>query len=228
MKQKFETMCGPLSLCFDLDGTLVDTAPDLIRVLNIVIKDDGLKAVNYDHARRHIGYGARALIIDAYKTQGRAISDERVSGLQKRFLELYADGIADKSQPFPHVRAVLDGLARKGHDLSVCTNKPGYLARPLLSELGMSDMFSAIVGSEDVPNKKPDPNHIFAAVGHNDPRRIVMIGDGAPDTLAAKAANVPSVVMRYGYSTTPFYRLGGTIMLRCFSQLPSALVGLTR
>lgn len=228
MKQKFETVRGPLSLCFDLDGTLVDTAPDLIRVLNIVIKDDGLSPVNYDHARRHISYGARALITDAYKTQGRVVSDDRVSALQTRFLELYADGIADRSQPFPYVRSVLDGLARRGHDLSVCTNKPGYLARPLLAELGMTDMFSAIVGSEDVPNKKPDPNHIFAAVGHNDPRRIVMIGDGAPDTLAAKAANVPSVVMRYGYSTTPFYRLGGTIMLRCFSQLPSALIGLTR
>lgn len=228
MTQTSVTSRGPLSLCFDLDGTLVDTAPDLIRVLDTIIAQDGLSPVNYALARRNIGYGSRALINDAYKHQGRELSIDRLDVLQKEFLALYADDIAQKSQPFPDVISTLEGFVRKGHDLSVCTNKPGYLARPLLAALDMTDLFSAIVGSDDVPDKKPNPEHIYAAVQHCDSSKIVMVGDGAPDTQAAKAAGVPCVVMTYGYSTTPFYQLGGSVMLRSFSQLPSALHGLTR
>ena len=228
MTQTSVTSRGPLSLCFDLDGTLVDTAPDLIRVLDHVIAQDGLSPVNYALARRNIGYGARALITDAFKHQGRTLHIERLDTLHKEFLRLYADDIAQKSRPFPDVISTLEGFIRKGHDLSVCTNKPGYLARPLLDALDMTELFSAIVGSDEVPHKKPNPEHIYAAVQHSDNSKIVMIGDGAPDTQAAKAAGIPCVVMTYGYSTTPFYQLGGTIMLRSFARLPSALHGLTR
>lgn len=207
---------------------MIDTAVDLVRVLNEVIAQDGLGETDYEAARRQIGMGSRALITDAYKRAGAALSSARLDDLQKQFLEIYAQGSSRYSRPFDGVEATLRGLIRQGHDLSVCTNKPGYLARPLITALSMDDYFSVVIGGDDMTFNKPWPDHIFACAGHDDPERIVMVGDGMPDTLSAKAAGVPCIVMRYGYSTVPFYRLGGNVMLSRFSQLPSALVGLTR
>lgn len=218
---------GPLSLCFDLDGTLVDTAQDLVRVLDIVLGQAGVPPTDYRAARREIGLGSQVMISSALKRAGHVVSEVDMKAMRSEFLRLYADDIAQKSRPFKGVIPTLRGLIRRGHDLSVCTNKPGYLARPLLDALDMTQLFSVIIGGDDIVNNKPKADHIFACAGHTERARIVMIGDGSPDTLSAKAAGVPSVVMTYGYSTTPFYQLGGDIMLRQFSQLPSALHRLT-
>jgi len=212
-----------LSLCFDLDGTLVDTAPDLIRVLNEVIAKDGLAETHYPSARQAIGFGSRRLIEDAFLRANRRVSPERVNVLQKEFLELYAKTSAQLSRPFDGVLDTLSLLKRQGADLSVCTNKPGYLARPLLQNLGMTSLFTRIVGGDDLPRNKPHADHIFASAGHRMNKRIVMVGDGAPDSLAAKAAHVPCVLMAYGYSTVPFEHLGADVILRRFRDLPSAL-----
>jgi len=174
-----------LSLCFDLDGTLVDTAPDLIRVLNEVIAKDGLAETHYRSARQAIGFGSRRLIEEAFLRVNQKVSPERVAVLQKEFL-----------------------------------------ARPLLQNLGMTSLFTRIVGGDDLPRNKPHADHIFASAGHRMNKRIVMVGDGAPDSLAAKAAHVPCVLMAYGYSTVPFEHLGADVILRRFRDLPSALQGL--
>jgi len=228
IKSNLSYKTKPLSVCFDLDGTLVDTAPDLIRVLNIVINDVGLSDTDYKTARKEIGFGSRALIKNALKRQNSYLSETLCDELQQKFLKLYASDIAQKSTPFDGVIEVLTGLKRRGYDLSVCTNKPGYLAKPLLEYLDMTKYFTTIIGSDDIVRNKPFADHIFACAGHSDTQRIVMVGDGPPDTLAAKAANVPSVVVNYGYSTIPFYQLGGDIILSRFRQLPSALVKLTQ
>ena len=212
-----------LSVCLDLDGTIVDTAPDLIRVLNEVIAEEGLGETCYKSAREAIGYGSRRLIEDAFARAAHTVSHERVTTLQTLFLELYAQDSARLSRPFDGVMETLIKLKRQGVDLSVCTNKPGYLARPLLSALGMTPLFSRIVGNDDLPRNKPHADHIFAAAGHRISRRIVMVGDGAPDSLAAKAAGVPCILMAYGYSTVPFEHLGADVILRRFRDLPSAL-----
>lgn len=215
-----------LSLCFDLDGTIVDTAPDLIRVLNLVIAKEGVGETSYEHARAAIGYGSRRLIEDAFLRADKKVDAERVTELQQLFLKLYADDIAQLSRPFDGVIETLIGLKRKGAELSVCTNKPGYLARPLLEALGMTPLFTKIIGSDDVARNKPHADHIFASAGHRRANTIVMIGDGAPDSLAAKAARVPCILMAYGYSTVPFESLGADIVLRRFRDIPSALVRL--
>lgn len=215
-----------LSICLDLDGTIVDTAPDLIRVLNAVISEEGLPETNYGHAREAIGYGSRRLIEDAFSRAAYKVSTERVSALQKMFLNLYAEDSARLSRPFDGVMETLIALKRQGAVLSVCTNKPGYLARPLLEKLGMTPLFARIIGSDDLPRNKPHADHIFAAAGHKMASRIVMVGDGSPDALAAKAAGVPCVLMAYGYSTVPFEHLGADVILRRFRDLPSALQGL--
>lgn len=217
-----------LSICFDLDGTIVDTAPDLVRVLNLVIAEEGLPETDYSSARGQVGFGAKRLITEACGRAGHDISGERVDELWHLFLALYEADTSQKSQAFSGVLPTLRDLKRGGADLSVCTNKPGFLARKLLDELDMTRYFSRIIGSRDGIATKPSPDHIFAAAGHRRTREIVMVGDSAPDILAARAAGVTSVLLRYGYAGTPADRLRADIVLRQFRELPGALFSLKR
>ncbi len=212
-----------LSLCFDLDGTIVDTAPDLVRVLNLVISEDGLKETHYASARRDVGFGSRYLIEKAFERANIHITSSRIAALQALFLKLYAEDIAQKSRQFPGVMDTLMALKKAGANLSVCTNKPGYLARPLLQKLGMSEIFDRIVGSDDVPHKKPHPGHIYAAAGHKSRKSIIMIGDSLPDILAAKNAKISSIAVSYGYCPIAVEKLGADAVIRRFRDLPSAL-----
>jgi len=216
-----------LSICFDLDGTLVDTAPDLVRVLNLVISEEGLPPTEYAKARGQVGFGAKALIVQACSRADHAISDERVSQLWHLFIKHYQDNIAELSKPFSGVIDTLRLLRNGGAKMSVCTNKPGYLARKLLDELKMSTYFDRVIGSGDGVATKPSPQHIFAATGHRRKSGIIMVGDSAPDVMAARAAGVPIVLFRYGYAGTPADRLRADKILRRFRELPETLLSLT-
>ncbi len=217
-----------LSICFDLDGTIVDTAPDLVRVTNMIISKEGLAATDYNLARGQVGFGAKALIREACRRAGHKISEERIDELWPEFISLYDEDIAQLSRPFDGVLATLGKLKRDGHELSVCTNKPGYLARKLLAALNLENLFVRVVGSKDGVPTKPSAAHIFAAAGHRNPRKIIMVGDSLPDIMAARAAGVPSILMRYGYAGTPTDRLRADITLRRFRELPDALFSLKR
>lgn len=219
-------MFAGLSLCFDLDGTLIDTAPDLVRVLNEVITADGLPETDFNAARKQVGRGAKYLITQAFERENKAISPEHAEELLAVFLTRYEDNIAELSTPYPHVPEVLAQFKRAGAKLSVCTNKPGYLARPLLEALGMTHYFDRIVGSRDGVEKKPNPAHIFAATGHRRVKDIIMIGDSLPDVLAAKQAGVPSIVLAYGYADTTPSELRGDKVIRSFRDLPETIVNL--
>ena len=151
------------------------------------------------------------------------IAPDRLDDLLQLFLELYADDIAQKSHAFAGVCDTLAFLKASGAELSVCTNKPGYLARPLLEALDMTGYFVRTIGSDDVPRKKPHQSHIFAAAGHKSRKKIVMIGDSLPDILAAKNAKVPSIAVTYGYSAIPVHKLGANGVIRRFRDLPLAL-----
>ena len=211
------------SITFDLDGTLVDTAPDLVRVLNIVIAPDGLAPVPVADARSLIGFGSMAMIRQAYKNAHVPLSDPNAVNIQRRFLDIYAEDLSQISKPYPGVLDVLTRLKRAGAHLSVCTNKPGSMARPLLQQLGLAGFFERIIGSGDSVATKPAAEHIFAAVGHRSTRPIVMIGDGAADFFAARAAKVPVILMNYGYSPVSVHTFGADAVLRNFRDLPSAL-----
>ena len=215
-----------LSICFDLDGTIVHTAPDLVRVLNLVIAEEGLPETHYESAAGQVGFGAKKLILDACARENHSISDVRLEELWHLFLKLYEDDIAQLSHPFAGVTETLARLKTRGLRLSVCTNKPGYLARKLLDALSMTRYFGNIVGSGDGIPTKPSAEHIYAAAGHRNQRKIIMIGDSAPDVMAARAASVPCILMRYGYAGTPADRLRADIVLRRFRELPDALFSL--
>lgn len=212
-----------ISIAFDLDGTLVDTARDLLRVLNEVVAPDGVPEVDYEQLKRLVGYGSRALILRAYADAGMAVTEARVDAVQKAFLELYAQDIARLSVPYPGVLETLSLLKRGGASLSVCTNKPGYLARPLLEALDMSRYFIRTVGGDEARIKKPAAAHIFDAVGHRGTQPIIMVGDGAPDIGAAKAARAASIVMSYGYCPVSVDSLGADVTLRHFRDIPRAI-----
>lgn len=210
------------SIVFDLDGTLVDTAPDLVRALNAVVEPEGLEAVPVSEVRAMVGRGARVLIERAYAAQGHALQGEDVDAHVKRFIDVYREAIAERSQPFAGCIEALDGLKAAGAKLSVCTNKPSELADLLLRELAMDVYFDRVVGPDRAPAKKPDAAHLFASVDAG-AKPIVMIGDSEPDATCAKAAGVPVILMTHGYSEIPVGTLGADRLLDSFVELPDAL-----
>lgn len=213
-------------IAFDLDGTLVDTAPDLVRALNETVGPAGLRDISIDEVRPMVGRGSKALIRRAFEAHDQPISETDIRPFHKTFLELYAAGIADRSKPFEGVIAVLETLKQSGALLSVCTNKPGALSRLLLSELGMSDYFERIIGADDTTAKKPDPQHLIDATGGVISGPVFMIGDSEPDYLAAKHAGAFSVLFTKGYSEKPVHTLGADRLFDHFHELPSILLEL--
>ncbi len=213
-----------LSICFDLDGTLVDTAPDLVRVTSEVIKGRGHGPVNYRKARSAVGYGSRRMITNALKDVGDAASDVEIDKMQVEFLERYAETIDQLSKPFSGVEDSLVTLRNLGAELSVCTNKPGWLARPLLEKLELDQYFVRTIGGDEPRRKKPAPDHIFKAAGHRNSARIVMVGDSWPDMRAAHNARVFAILMTFGYTPLPQIRLRADTRVSRFRDIVPALI----
>jgi phosphoglycolate phosphatase len=217
-----------LTVVFDLDGTLVDTAPDLIETLNVVFTRDGLPPLDYAAARDMIGGGARRMIESALKLQGRGLTEGVVDRLFADFIVHYGAHIADRSQPFPGLDAALDRLASRGCQFAVCTNKLESLSRLLLEALGLSRRFAAICGQDTFGMQKPDPEilrrTIRAAGGAL--QRAVMVGDSGTDIATARAAGVPVVAVDFGYSETPVRELGPDRVISHFDQLADAVFAL--
>jgi len=215
-------------IAFDLDGTLVDTAPDLVRALNAAIAPAGLDSVPLSDVRAMVGRGARALIERAFANAGRAAPPEdELSGALELFLSVYREGIADLSRPFPGVEAALDELADAGARLSVCTNKPGWLAVPLLQALDLADRFERIVGAEDSPAKKPDPAHVLMALGGAPVEAgDILVGDSRVDFEAARAAGAGIILFENGYDEKPVRMLGADRLFNSYKNLAALTAGL--
>ncbi|MEO0608483.1 MAG: HAD hydrolase-like protein [Pseudomonadota bacterium] len=201
------------TLVFDLDGTLVETAPDLHAALNHTLATKGLGPVSLDSIRMMIGDGAKALIRKGL-THHQVTVDERdiEARLWPTFLEHYQAHITRFSQPFESCVDTLVGLRGDGANLVVCTNKAQDLAEQVLAGLGLDRHFSALIGGDALPFKKPDGRHILAAVakGGGDEGRTIMIGDAWTDERAARDARLPFVFVSFGYGTLsdqPYDRL---------------------
>jgi phosphoglycolate phosphatase len=212
------------TIAFDLDGTLVDTAPDLIGALNVVLGECRLPHLPADSARHLVGRGARRLIEKGFAEAGEPLDPDRAAGLTTRFIEVYRSRIANESRPFPGVFETLDELAQAGATLCVCTNKLTDLSVELLDALGLTSRFAAVIGADKTPAIKPDPRHIMAAVeaAGGDPNRALMVGDSHNDVAAAKASGTPVVVVSFGYTETPAAELGGDVVIDRYADLPAA------
>jgi len=218
----------PATLVFDLDGTLVETAPDLIDTLNAVFAREGLPPVPYDEARSLIGGGAKAMIIRGLAAEGRAVSPGQVQKLLGDFIEHYSVHIADRSHPFPGVERVLDQLSAQKHCLAVCTNKLEKLSVKLLETLGLARRFAAICGQDTFGVQKPDPTVLLktiAAAGGN-AANAIMIGDSETDIRTARAAGIPVIAVDFGYTTRPIAEFGPDRIISRFTDLPTAITEL--
>jgi phosphoglycolate phosphatase len=175
------------TIAFDLDGTLVDTAPDLVGALNMILAEEGLPPLPFDEVRLMVGRGARALLERGFAAAGHPLDALTAPKLVERFIAIYLDRIAQESAPFPGVVEVLATLRQAGAKLVVCTNKLTNLSVALLDALKLSTAFDAVVGADLSPAAKPDPIHVLTAIKAvgGDPRRAVMVGDSINDALAA-------------------------------------------
>ncbi len=214
-----------LTIVFDLDGTLIDTAPDLIDTLNFTLTQHRLPAVPYDDARPLIGGGARSMIERALVLEGRSASAADVDELYTAFIAHYAAHIADRSRPFPELEPALDRLAAAGHRLAVCTNKLEWLSKRLLDALRLSARFAAICGQDTFGVQKPDPEIFRRTVvrAGGKPQHAVMVGDSVTDIRTARAANVPIVAVDFGYTDVPVAALLPDRVISSFAELPAVV-----
>lgn len=216
------------TIVFDLDGTLVETAPDLVNTLNHLLVGEGVAPLPYDQARLMIGQGAKALIARGFAAAGAPLSDARLATLFEAFIEHYLAHIADHSRPFDGVMAAIDAMEAEGARMAVCTNKRTDLSVALMDTLKISHRFAAIIGGDAAPAQKPDARHLLTTIERagGDPTRAVMVGDSISDAGAARAAKVPLVLVSFGYTDTPAKDLGADILIDHFDELPDACLRL--
>ena len=216
------------TIVFDLDGTLIDTAPDLIDTLNVILTRHDVAPVAFDQARTMIGAGVKPLLQRALASKGKQLPSEEIDRLFAEYLDIYAAHIADRSRPFPGLEAALDTLAADGCRLAVCTNKLEWLSVKLLKELALAPRFAAICGQDTFAMRKPDPDMLRLTIARagGDLGHAVMVGDSMTDVATARAAGIPVVAVDFGYTETPPAELGADRLISHFDALPAAVMEL--
>jgi phosphoglycolate phosphatase len=214
---------------FDLDGTLAETAPDIMRTLNLILEQEGLDALPVERARELVGAGARALIVRGFQVSGRALDAATLERLFGSFLDIYAGAVAGGSFIHEGVIEALDALEADGFVFAVCTNKPILHTRLILDHFGLSGRFAAVAGRDSFPYFKPDPRHLTDTIAQagGDPQRAVMIGDSRTDVNTARAAGIPVICVPFGYTDVPVELLAPDLVIQHFSELPQAVRQLT-
>ena len=211
-------MFAGATIVFDLDGTLVDTAPDLTNALNDVLVRRGHDRVSIEVIRGCVGHGARVMIEQSLARVG---AQGDVDRMLAEFLAHYETNIARESRPYPGAIAALGRLAAQGARLAICTNKRESLSRLLIQELEIEHYFTALAGRDTFPVAKPHPGHLTGviALAGGDPSRSVMIGDSDIDLRTAKAAAVPAILVRFGYGASPVDGFAPEAVIDHFDEL---------
>ena len=206
---------------FDLDGTLVDTAPDLCAAVNHALVRAGREAVTPEVTRELIGGGTRAMLTRAFERTGGLVSDDAFTTAYDSLLEYYEAHTSEHSAPYPGLLSALDDLAASGCKLAVVTNKMERFARKLLGELGMTDRFTAILGGDTLgPGRsKPARDMLDEALRQCGGSRFAMVGDASFDVRAARAAEAPCVVYAHGYHDMPVAELGADAVIDDYAIL---------
>jgi len=210
-------------LLFDLDGTLVDTLPDLTRALNEALRECGHVPLDPSEVRPMIGDGMAMLLARGFAARGgeRPEADR----MYQRFIEIYEQVGVDRSRPYSGVAETLTTLRRRGYRTAVATNKPQQATAAVLRGVGLAGLFDGFAGGDRYAVRKPDPGHLTALIGElgGEPGRAAMIGDSENDAAAARAAALPLLLMRYGYARIDPGALGANRVLDRFDEIPQAL-----
>ncbi len=206
----------------------MDTAPDLMGTLNVLLVDEGLPPLPVEAASSLVGRGAKTMIERGFAAAGEPLDPEHAARLFDRYIALYASRIADESRPFDGLIQALDALEAEGAVLAVCTNKRTDLALALLNALGLTQRFAAIVGADAAPRPKPDASHLIETIerARGVPSRALMVGDSNNDVQAARSAGVPVVLVSFGYTEIPVTELDRDILIDGFDQLYGAALRL--
>jgi phosphoglycolate phosphatase len=213
------------TIVFDLDGTLIDTAPDLTLATNHALGLVGLEPVTVAQLHPFIGHGSKAMIDAGLRFRDVTVDQDELRRLHQGFLDFYADNIAVGSRPFEGVPELLDDLLSGGARLGVCTNKFEALTLELLKQLGLDKKFGAIAGRDTFAVFKPAPGHLTGTIERAGGRteRAVMVGDSEVDFATAMAAGVPSIGVTFGYTTRPVAELGADAVIDHYREFPAAL-----
>lgn len=217
-------MGWPRAVVFDLDGTLIDSGPDLARLLNIVLAEYGRSAVGLDRVRGFVGDGIAKLVERGFEATGGSTETERRSATD-RFLAIYEAEPAVLTRPYPGVAETLQRLRDDRRHLAVCTNKAERVTHAVLRALGLDRLFGAVIGGDSLPVRKPDPAPLRAAIERlgGDAGSSVMIGDNEHDAATAEAAGVSCILVTYGYARAPLASLPAAAMVDRFDELPAVL-----
>lgn len=223
-------MTDRFTIVYDLDGTLVDSAPDLLHTLNTVLNRFGYPQTDPDEIGNLVGNGAKAMLTRAFSLMGKPQEPAVLDHLFDEFLNHYVDNLTRHgTAPYPHVVEVLDAFDQAGVAQGICTNKFQTGAEGLLAELNLTRYFPAVLGGNALSVRKPDPLHVTETVrrlgGTLD--KAVMVGDSKNDSAAAQAAGIPVILVSYGYTAEPAHKLGADMVIDRFDELPGAIKAVT-
>jgi phosphoglycolate phosphatase len=218
---------APVLLC-DLDGTLIDSVPDLANALSDLLVEAGRRRVAEDEVKAMVGDGVAVLVERGFAATGGLPAPQILHAQVARYTALYETRMTERTRLYPGALAALQALRAQGWRLAVCTNKPERASREIVSALGLGGLMEAIAGGDTYPVKKPDPGHLLRLLAAMDaaPGRAVMLGDSRPDIAAARAAGLPAIAVSHGYGTIPAHELGADKVIAHFDELPGALSAL--
>jgi phosphoglycolate phosphatase len=213
------------ALIFDLDGTLIDSAPDLARALNRLLDELGRPPLPLAVVRKLIGDGAPELVRRALDAAGAVVEPAAMPELFERYRAFYLATATVETRAYPNVSETLAVLGAAGYRMAVCTNKFQTPTLKILDALDLSRHFDGVIGGDIVPARKPDPGHLIAALASMEasPEEALMIGDGANDVAAARSLGIPIILLESGYGEIPMAQLGGDMLLADFGEIPEAL-----
>lgn len=228
MSQPEETMAAgtyPAAIVWDLDGTLVESAPDLATALNTVLSDHGQSTHDVDSVRLMIGGGVPKLIERGFRASNAPLNDDELQAIVPQFMEIYSACATHNTYLVEHARAVLDQLQKEGLVQGLCTNKPISVTRKIVAALDIERYFTSIIGGDSTPARKPDPLPLQTCLKEMGAaaETSVMVGDSGADVGAARSAGVPVIVVPDGYTGVPAAELGADHVLDDLRGVPARL-----
>lgn len=210
---------------FDLDGTLIDSIPDMCREVGLLLKDYGRRPLTRDEAESVIGHGAKHMIEGAFALTGEPLSPERCEEILKVWINQYSHAQMNLTKPWEGVLETLQRLKKDGYHMAVCTNKPAAPTAAIMKKLALEQYFDVVLHADSLPVRKPRPEPLWEAVrrmgGTND--QAVMVGDSEPDAEAAKNAGFPVILLSFGYARKPMKEINPTAVIDRFADLPDIL-----
>lgn len=215
----------PAAIVWDLDGTLVESAPDLATALNTLLNEQGRHTHTVANVRPMIGGGVAKLIERGFRAAGAPLDEAGINALLPRFMELYTACATQSTHLVPHAREVLDHFYHAGIKQGLCTNKPIEVTRQIVSALDITGFFGSIIGGDSTAQRKPNPLPLLTCLQElgTQPEDAVMVGDSGADVGAARAANVPIILVPDGYTGVPAVSLGADFVVANLAEIPGSI-----